>query len=613
MRAALEHVGHARAVGAHEALELGETSLDLLELGWVEVDLVRVVAQLGGDVLDVDEGALERVGVLGEGSVEGRGLPQHAHGLRETVGHAVIAGEQVVDTRGGTHEGLAVLGAGQPFLELLVLALARPDLVDPAEHEGGLIEALRGGTSRLANAGQLVGCVARGVERSVVGGERRGGRLPRPCVEHLHVRRHREEPLVLVLPAEVDHRSHALRELASRGHPSVKLDASAAVRRDAPAHHDSVGVSPALDETPLDLEVIGALAHRASVGALAYEQLDSREERGLSRARLAREHREPRRGDERRVMDERDIGDMQLVEHLSARLAVEDARHGGVEALRAVIEKDDVPRAATDGRMQGQVALGARDGLPVGEEVTGDAALLGHLDLDDVGGRGEKRARHDGMGCHGDADHPRELRRHDGAAGGEGIPRRARGGGDDEPVTAEAVDVVARDGDVELDHVALAAVRQREVVQGEAVNGVGPALRVLELGLDVERRATGGVKVAREGVGDGGEEVLWSGAGEKAEVTVGDAEDGYLRVGDDARGAEERAVTAERDDEVTARGIDAATGIELLVMGPDDVHVIAQEPLLELTGTVHGIGLREVWNDENPHEVSLPDRATADT
>ncbi len=48
-------------------------------------------------------------------------------------------------------------------------------------------------------------------------------------------------------------------------------------------------------------------------------------------------------------------------------------------------------------------------------------------------------------------------------------------------------------------------------------------------------------------------------------------------------------------------------------MGPDDVHVIAQEPLLELTGTVHGIGLREVWNDENPHEVSLPDRATADT
>ena len=91
MRAALEHVGHARAVGAHEALELGETSLDLLELGWVEVDLVRVVAQLGGDVLDVDEGALERVGVLGEGSVEGRCLPQHAHGLRETVGHAVIA------------------------------------------------------------------------------------------------------------------------------------------------------------------------------------------------------------------------------------------------------------------------------------------------------------------------------------------------------------------------------------------------------------------------------------------------------------------------------------------------------------------------------------------
>ena len=112
VRAALEHVGHAGTVGAHETLELGETSLDLLEFGGVEVDLVRVVAQLGGDVLDVDEGTLEGVGVLGESPVEGRGLPQRAHGLRETVGHAVIAGEQVVDARGGAHEGLAVLCAG---------------------------------------------------------------------------------------------------------------------------------------------------------------------------------------------------------------------------------------------------------------------------------------------------------------------------------------------------------------------------------------------------------------------------------------------------------------------------------------------------------------------
>jgi len=208
-----------------------------------------------------------------------------------------------------------VLHARQPLLELLVLALSRSHPVDTSEHERRLVETVRGGTTRLTDPRELVGRRARRIEGLVIGCKRKGRGLPGPGVEQVYVRGHRKEPLVLVLPAEVDHRPHALRELVSGHHAAIHLHASAAVGRDAPSHHDSIGVSPALDEPPLHLEVIGSLANHPGIGALAHEQLDGGEEGRLSRARLTREHREPRGGDERGVMDERDIGYVQLVKH----------------------------------------------------------------------------------------------------------------------------------------------------------------------------------------------------------------------------------------------------------------------------------------------------------
>jgi len=80
---------------------------------------------------------------------------------------------------------------------------------------------------------------------------------------------------VLVLPAEVDHRHHALRELRER----TPCDRPPARARDHPPRRYRrttipFGVSPALDEPPLHLEVIGALAnHPGGVGALAHSSL----------------------------------------------------------------------------------------------------------------------------------------------------------------------------------------------------------------------------------------------------------------------------------------------------------------------------------------------------
>ena len=61
-----------------------------------------------------------------------------------------------------------------------------------------------------------------------------------------------------------------------------------------------------MDRTFTDIRGIGALAHG---------KLHRRKERGLARARLAREHREPACGLDVRVVDERDIMDVEGFEH----------------------------------------------------------------------------------------------------------------------------------------------------------------------------------------------------------------------------------------------------------------------------------------------------------
>ena len=120
---------------------------------------------------------------------------------------------------------------------------------------------------------------------------------------------------MLVLPAEVDRPANAGRQLAHGAHATVNLHAAAAVGRDAPAHHAAIGVSPALEETALDLEGVCPLAHRACVRALSYQKLDGREERRLAGARLAREHRKTGGGLDGCVPNERDVARVQFVEH----------------------------------------------------------------------------------------------------------------------------------------------------------------------------------------------------------------------------------------------------------------------------------------------------------
>ena len=208
----------------------------------------------------------------------------------------------------------------------------------------------------------------------------------------------------------------------------------------------------------------------------------------------------------------------------------------------------------------------------------------------------------------GHAHHAGELGRDDGAARRERVARGAGGGGDHEAVAAQAVDLVSRDRDVELDHVAAAAARDGEVVQREAVDGVGRAVGADELALDVEGGAVAHVQLAGERGGDRRYEVGRPRAGKKPEVAEGDAEDGDLGVADGPRGAQQGAVAAERDDKPAAGGVGHAVGEELPVVSPRDLDALLIEPGVELPGALDGVGARVVGDDKNLQGArSLPE------
>ena len=80
----------------------------------------------------------------------------------------------------------------------------------------------------------------------------------------------------------------------------------------------AVRVSPTLEEAALHAQARRTLAHGAGVSALTHQQLYGREERGLARARLSREHGKAACGLDGGVMDEGHVLDVHLVDHRCA-------------------------------------------------------------------------------------------------------------------------------------------------------------------------------------------------------------------------------------------------------------------------------------------------------
>ena len=124
-----------------------------------------------------------------------------------------------------------------------------------------------------------------------------------------------EEALVLMLPAEVNGRSHRCRKLANRRHAPIYLDTASPGCLDTTPDHTAIWVPVAQEQASLDLERIGALAHSGGIGTLSHQQFYCAEESGFACTRLAGQYGKPRRGSDGRLTYERDVAHEQLVNH----------------------------------------------------------------------------------------------------------------------------------------------------------------------------------------------------------------------------------------------------------------------------------------------------------
>ena len=128
-----------------------------------------------------------------------------------------------------------------------------------------------------------------------------------------------EQALVLVLAAKIHHHADALRKLAHAGDAAVNLNAAAALGRKAALYGETLRVVRAVEQARLDAGKRLALANRRRIRALAQNELERREQCGLTSTGLAGQDGQAGTRHQRRLANERDVGNLQLIDHGALR------------------------------------------------------------------------------------------------------------------------------------------------------------------------------------------------------------------------------------------------------------------------------------------------------
>ena len=103
------------------------------------------------------------------------------------------------------------------------------------------------------------------------------------------------------------------RELGDRRQSAVDVRSAPAVARNNSGQHDLVPAC--VFETPFDACLHGTSTHEHRVGAPAEEQLDRLDKQRLTGAGLAGDRGETRTDENSQVVDDPEIGDVELVQH----------------------------------------------------------------------------------------------------------------------------------------------------------------------------------------------------------------------------------------------------------------------------------------------------------
>ena len=317
--AAGEDVLHMRAPLAQQALERRVALLRGGQLRRVKIDRITVSAQLSSRIFDRDGSAGKLVGKLGELDVDAGHAGQLRDGRIECIERTALAGQGLSSIVGATSEALRVLDAGQALLELLEFAGLGIDIGYALEGKPRLLKTASLGAARLLDALELARGLVGTRKRVAVRGECLGNTSTGPGIDHPNMGSWVEQPLVLVLTAQVDQGAHALGQFAHARKRSVHTHAGTAVGAQATLDNEALLVASAAEQTSLDKRTVAPLANRRGIRTLAHQQLEGGKQGGLARARLAGEDRETGTGHQVGAFNQRDVLDMDLIDHCAPR------------------------------------------------------------------------------------------------------------------------------------------------------------------------------------------------------------------------------------------------------------------------------------------------------
>ena len=212
-----------------------------------------------------------------------------------------------------------MLDAGQALLELLELAGLGIDIGNALEGKPCFLKTAALRAARLLDALELARGLVRARKRVAIRGECLGNARAGPGIDHPNMGDGVEQSLVLVLTAQVNQGAHALGQFAHAGKRAVHTHAGTAVGAQATLDNEAFLVTGPAEQTPLDKRAVAPLANRRRIRALAHQQLEGGKQGGLASARLTGEDRETGTGHQVGAFDQRDVLDMDLIDHCAPR------------------------------------------------------------------------------------------------------------------------------------------------------------------------------------------------------------------------------------------------------------------------------------------------------
>ena len=173
----------------------------------------------------------------------------------------------------GARERLGVLRTRQGFFEFLELTLLGIHLIDALERKSRLLETRALRPSRRRDPVKLIFSRASALQRFAIPLKCCGHRSTRPSVNHLDMRRGIEQPLMLMLAAEVDRRADRLRKLAHASQMPIEAHPAPTVCANPARCANALNVMRIAKNPPLDDGALSTLAHERRIRALAHQKL----------------------------------------------------------------------------------------------------------------------------------------------------------------------------------------------------------------------------------------------------------------------------------------------------------------------------------------------------